>query len=127
MVGFPGETDEEFEASIKFAEEMAFARMHVFVYSPRTGTPAAGFPNQVPERVKTERGRRMRNMAKALEDKYLLDRICTVMPVLFETRHGEYWEGHTPEYIQLRVCHGGDIGNKIIDVRLEGPGIGGIV
>jgi hypothetical protein len=69
----------------------------------------------------------MRNIAKALEDKYLLDRIGTVMPVLFETRRGEYWEGHTPEYIQLRVRHNGDIGNRIIDTRLEEPGIGGIV
>ncbi|KXB62515.1 MiaB/RimO family radical SAM methylthiotransferase [Olsenella sp. DNF00959] len=63
IVGFPGETGEEFEASLAFCEEMAFAKMHVFRYSARPGTPAATAEGQVPPRVMAERGRRMRELA----------------------------------------------------------------
>jgi hypothetical protein len=66
-------------------------------------------------------------LAKALEQRYLLDRIGTVMPVLFETRRDGFWEGHTPEYIQVRAHYDGDLHNRIVDVRLEEAGIGGIV
>jgi threonylcarbamoyladenosine tRNA methylthiotransferase MtaB len=124
MVGFPGETDDEFEESLRFTEEMQFARMHVFVYSPRKGTPAAEYPGQVTAGVKAARGKRMRDLAKALEHKYLADKIGRSVPVLFEAQNGTgCWEGHTPDYIAVRVRHDGDLGNAIINVRLEEPGI----
>lgn len=63
IVGFPGETDEEFEASLAFCREMRFAKMHVFRYSRRPGTPAATMPGQVDPRVMAERGRRARELA----------------------------------------------------------------
>ncbi|WP_273397628.1 MiaB/RimO family radical SAM methylthiotransferase [Thermophilibacter mediterraneus] len=63
IVGFPGETDAEFEASLAFCREMRFARMHVFRYSRRPGTPAATMPGQVPAPVSAERGRRARELA----------------------------------------------------------------
>lgn len=63
IVGFPGETDEDFEASLAFCEEMQFAKMHVFRYSKRPGTPAATMPNQVPAQLMSERARRMRKLA----------------------------------------------------------------
>lgn len=63
IVGFPGETDEDFEASLAFCEEMQFAKMHVFRYSKRPGTPAATMPNQVPAQLMSERARRMRELA----------------------------------------------------------------
>ena len=66
IVGFPGETDEEFEASLAFCREMRFAKMHVFRYSRRPGTPAATMPGQVDPRVMAERGRRARELADEL-------------------------------------------------------------
>ncbi|MBQ2014683.1 MAG: tRNA (N(6)-L-threonylcarbamoyladenosine(37)-C(2))-methylthiotransferase MtaB, partial [Peptococcaceae bacterium] len=64
MVGFPGETDEQFENSLRFCDEIAFSSMHLFKYSPRQGTPAAGYPNQVPNEVKDIRSKRMQEMAE---------------------------------------------------------------
>ena len=60
MVGFPGETEEDFAESVAFAREIAFAKVHVFPYSPRPGTPAANRPDQVPEPVKARRAKEMR-------------------------------------------------------------------
>ena len=64
MVGFPGETDEQFENSLRFCDEIAFSSMHLFKYSPRQGTPAAGYPNQVPNEVKDARSKRMQEVAE---------------------------------------------------------------
>ncbi|MCC6097949.1 MAG: MiaB/RimO family radical SAM methylthiotransferase [Olsenella sp.] len=66
IVGFPGETDADFEESLAFCRRMAFAKMHVFRYSRRPGTPAATYPDQVPPQVMAERGRRMRDAAREM-------------------------------------------------------------
>ncbi|WP_298580000.1 tRNA (N(6)-L-threonylcarbamoyladenosine(37)-C(2))-methylthiotransferase MtaB [uncultured Olegusella sp.] len=66
IVGFPGETDEDFEASLAFCEEMQFAKMHVFRYSKRPGTPAAMMPNQVPAQLMSVRARRIRELARRM-------------------------------------------------------------
>ena len=66
IVGFPGETDAHFEESLAFCREMSFAKMHVFRYSRRPGTPAAGFPDQVDPRVMAERAARMRELAEGM-------------------------------------------------------------
>lgn len=66
IVGFPGETDDDFEASLAFCEEMQFAKMHVFRYSKRPGTPAATMPNQVPAQLMSARARRMRELARRM-------------------------------------------------------------
>ena len=70
MAGFPGETEDEFEQTLAFVREMAFSKIHVFPYSPREGTPAAGFPDQVPAPVKEMRSKRLSELASALEAAY---------------------------------------------------------
>ncbi len=103
IVGFPGETDELFEESLNFAKSIGFAKMHVFPYSKRTGTPAATMENQVDEAVKKERVHRMQQMAEKSAQNFHEQFLGEVMPVLFEQRHGDYTEGLTSNYIKVYV------------------------
>ncbi len=121
MVGFPGETGEEFEATFKFLGEMAFAQMHVFKFSPRKGTPAASMSDQVDAAVKEERSDRVLALSAAGMLDFNKRYAGRVMPVLFEQevkgREG-FFEGLTPNYIRV-LCKGNDrLKGKISDVRL---------
>ena len=71
IVGFPGETEEEFQETLAFVEKCAFSAMHIFPYSRRAGTPAAAMPGQVPNVVKEERAHRAGELARRLEEAYL--------------------------------------------------------
>ena len=84
MVGFPGETDEQFENSLRFCDEIAFSSMHLFKYSPRQGTPAAGYPNQVPNEVKDIRSKRMQEMAERNMLRYMEAHLGQIVEVLVD-------------------------------------------
>ena len=71
MVGFPGETDTEFEETVSFVQKIGFSRLHVFQYSRREGTPAAKFPNQVPARIKEERSRILIDVGHRMARRYM--------------------------------------------------------
>ncbi len=118
IVGFPGETEEMFAQTLRFCEEIGFARLHVFPFSPREGTPAAGMSDQVPEEVKAERVKRLIALGGALAWDYrkrFLDRIA---PVLLEDPLPDGgMAGYTPEYIHVRT-EGGKAG-AVVNVRLE--------
>ncbi len=122
MVGFPGETDEEFEETYRFLQEIFFASMHVFKYSPRKGTPAATYPNQVSPEKKEERSNMLINLAFDMKVSYNKGYIGKVLPVLFEQEVKEmegYVEGLTPNYIRV-VCEGnGELEGKILNVLLK--------
>ena len=85
IVGFPGETEEDFEESCRFIEEMGFAKVHVFPYSRRTGTDAADMPDQVPNSVKTERASKMAERAEAVRRKFLEEQVGKTESVLIES------------------------------------------
>jgi len=125
MVGFPGETDEEFEKSCKLLEEIAFAKMHVFKYSPRKGTPAYSFKDQVPAQIKEERSSRLIKLSDKNTLAFNSKFIGRVMPVLFEQqisfRDEDYIEGHTTNYIRVLCKGNNNLKGKIIDVRLKEP------
>lgn len=118
IVGFPGETEADFETSMQFVESMRFARVHVFEYSPRAGTPAATFPEQIPSPVKTERGQRMRTLTARMARDFQAAQVGRTWPVLFETEHDGYWEGHTTHYMAVRVRDNRPLGNLIEAVRV---------
>ncbi len=106
MVGFPGETEEEFEESLSFCESVGFAWMHVFPYSPRRGTPAAGWPDQLPKSVKDSRAGRMRHLAEEMRTAFQRTFIGREMPVHFECPVPDmsgWMEGFTENYIQVAV------------------------
>lgn len=104
MVGFPGETDEQFENSLRFCDEIAFSSMHLFKYSPRQGTPAAGYPNQVPNEVKDIRSKRMQEMAERNMLRYMEAHLGQIVEVLVEEQRSDgIWLGHTDTYLHVAV------------------------
>ena len=104
MVGFPGETEEEFLQSLEFVRQAGFARVHVFAYSPRPGTPAAARPDQIPPPVKEERSRRMAEAAAEMRSAFLLRQVGSRQRVLFERyRPGAGAPGYTPNYTPVLV------------------------
>jgi threonylcarbamoyladenosine tRNA methylthiotransferase MtaB len=102
IAGFPGETDEEFEASYGFIESMDFAGIHVFRFSPRTGTKAASMDGRVPDRVKKERSERLLRLSEAGKRRFASSLVGSVQHVLFE----EPGEGLTDNYVRVRAARG---------------------
>lgn len=103
MVGFPNETDEDFEASLEFVKKVGFAKIHVFQYSPRNGTPAAKEP-QIKNSVKHERADRMKKLGDELKQKYLEKQIGKTVPVLFERENSpEFHQGYAPDYTLIKI------------------------
>ena len=119
MVGFPGETDEQFENSLRFCDEIAFSSMHLFKYSPRQGTPAAGYPNQVPNEVKDARSKRMQEVAERNMLRYMEAHLGQTVEVLVEEQRSDgIWLGHTDTYLHVAV-DGPCRKNAMVQVRLD--------
>ncbi len=106
IVGFPGETDEEFETTYKFLKEINFYKMHVFPYSQRKGTKAATMENQVETAKKEERSRKLIELSNQNEQEFLNKYIGTNVEVLFEQEDKEYIKGHTKNYLEVAVNKG---------------------
>lgn len=102
IVGFPEETDEDFENTMKFSEKIKFSKIHVFPYSIRKGTPASKL-KQVDGNIKKERARRLIELSKKLEINYMKDMCGNDIDVLFETNDGIYSYGHTSNYLHVKV------------------------
>ena len=117
IVGFPGETEEEFARTLDFIRTCAFSAMHVFPYSKRPGTPAAKMPGQIPNAVKADRAHAAAEIAAQMERDYLNRFVGRTVPVLFEEEREGLWWGHTPNYIPVAVA-GDGLHNRVADVRL---------
>lgn len=126
MVGFPGETEEHFANSLAFVGEMRFSDLHVFKYSPRRGTPAAGFPGQVDPAVKEERSRRLITLGRELTRRFAAGYLGETVEVLAEQvvldDREEELEGFTDNYV--RVTFAGPPGLRGELVRVKGTGLG---
>ncbi len=118
IVAFPGETEEEFRQSLDFIRKCGFADMHIFPYSRRPGTPAADMPGQLPNAVKEERSRRAIAVAEQMSREYRESLIGTTQTVLFEDREGDYFTGHTPNYIKV-YAQGENLHNEIRQVTIR--------
>ena len=119
IVGFPGETEEEFRQTLEFIQTCAFAAMHVFPYSKRPGTPAADLPNQVPKAEKERRAALAGEVARRMEQEYLESFCGTIQDVLFEEEKNGLWRGHTTRYLAVEVPAAEDLHNRVRPVRLE--------
>ena len=130
IVGFPGETDEDFEETLDFARRAQFLKIHVFPYSRRPGTPAADMPDQVPPTVMAARADALsalsdritadildRTRASSCADALASDRPVTV---LFERRSDGYTTGHTPDFMEVRVPGDINLRGRELPVRLTG-------
>ena len=101
IVGFPGETDEEFAESLAFVQRMAFARPHVFTYSERPGTPAATLPDQVSPQVKKARVQEMLGVARASEEAFYRRHLGQRLEAIWEEQRNGTWSGLTDNYIRV--------------------------
>ncbi|MCD6452913.1 MAG: tRNA (N(6)-L-threonylcarbamoyladenosine(37)-C(2))-methylthiotransferase MtaB [Dehalococcoidales bacterium] len=118
MVGFPGETPAEFEESYDFCKRLGFARIHVFAYSPRQGTAACRFPNQISDRVKKERMQRMLMLARGSAMSFSRRFFGKGLGVLFEGQSGGVGSGLTGNYIRVYTRSSDNLTNKLLRVRL---------
>ena len=115
IVGFPGETDEEFNKTYEFLKRIAFYKMHVFKYSQRKGTKAAIMPNQIDGAVKDERSKVLLALSDENEEMYNSKYDGKTVEVLFEEKDGEYFKGHTTNYIEV-FAKGENLDNVICNV-----------
>ena len=120
IIGFPGETEQEFEESLGFCKRTGFARIHVFSYSPRSGTVAAGMAGQIPDKVKKERSQKMLALAEESAFKFRENFAGEAMDVLWEkqTNDGD-WSGITGNYIRVFAKSSDDLSNKLQSVKVQ--------
>ena len=122
MVGFPGETDKNFDNTMKLLKLIKPLRIHIFPYSPRPGTKAANLPEAVDNMTMTKRLDKLKALAVKYETAFLRSFINRKMPVLFEDRVKEderYWEGHTDNYLKVWAKVDQDLRNNILLIKLK--------
>ena len=122
IVGFPNETDEDFEQTYDFLKSIKFYKMHVFKYSQREGTVAAKMKNQVSPEKKEERSKRLLKLSSDNEKDYLNEYVGKDVKVLFEEQDGEFVKGHTDNYIVVEAKGSEENLNKILTVHVEQSG-----
>ena len=127
MVGFPGETEEDFEATCRAVERIGFVKVHVFRFSPREGTPAADMPDQVPEEIKRDRGRRLDATAQQSRRRYISRLLETEVQVLLEDETDptspvcpNHVLGMSDRYVPTAVPAGSGKPGELVSVRLTG-------
>ena len=119
IVGFPGETEEDFRESYAFAEEIGFAKIHVFPYSPKRGTPAAARKDQLLNAVKAERSHTLIQLSDKMAADFLADAVGTDAEVLYERAVGEgIYEGHTTNYMKVHGRSEVDLTNRICKTHI---------
>ena len=123
IVGFPGETDEEFAKTYEFLKEIDFYRLHVFKYSPRRGTVAEKMPNQIDGNKKEERSNKLIELSNNTENKHNKNYIDKTVKVLFEEFEDGFFKGHTTNYMMVKVAgeeeQSDKFVNKILDVKIK--------
>ena len=118
IVGFPGETDEEFNQTYEFLTKINFYKMHIFKYSPRKGTVAANMPNQIDGNQKEKRSNLLIELSNKNEENYQKQYIGKQIEVLFEEKEGEYLKGHTKNYMVAKLKTEENLENTIKKVEV---------
>ncbi len=117
IVGFPGETEKEFEKTYKFLEKIKLTKMHIFKYSPREGTRAAVMPDQIDGNIKEQRSQKLIELSNKNEEEFLKAQIGKKLDVLFEEQEGDYWKGHTSNYLVVKK-EGENLENILQEVKI---------
>ena len=118
IVGFPGETDEEFNKTYEFLKKINFYQMHIFKYSPRKGTKAAVMPNQIDGNIKEQRSTKLIELSHNNEIKYNEKEVGKELEVLWEEKEGDYIKGHTKNYKVVKIPYK-NIENTISKAKIE--------
>ena len=123
IVGFPGETEEEFSTTKKYLEEIHFYEMHIFQYSKREGTKAAVMPDQILEPVKKERSNELllleEKMSEEFREYYVEKEVTALMEEPWEYEGEVYFTGYTPEYVKVAVKAKGDLTNRFVTGKIK--------
>ena len=117
IVGFPGETEEEFAESLEFLKTCGLSMFHIFPYSRRKGTPAADMPDQIPNAVKERRAAEAASAAAELEAAYHASMLGTTQQVLFEQEENGLYAGHAMNYVKVYV-QAAQLHNELRTVRV---------
>jgi threonylcarbamoyladenosine tRNA methylthiotransferase MtaB len=129
IVGFPGESDEEFAQSLDCVQGIQFARVHVFPFSPRPGTPAATMPHQVPPSTREKRAAAMRAIGAATEQLFHSQFLGCSVGVLWESRRagkGGLWSGLTDDYLRVYTASPANLRNRLTMTRLTALALDGL-
>ncbi len=118
IVGFPGETKEEFEKTLKFVEEVGFFKVHVFPYSKREGTKAAKMPFQIPKEEKKLRVKILQDIANKMNVKFLNKQINKTLETLFETKNNDEYVGYSKNYCPVKITSNENLIGKIKKVKI---------
>ncbi|MCU7842794.1 MAG: tRNA (N(6)-L-threonylcarbamoyladenosine(37)-C(2))-methylthiotransferase MtaB [Candidatus Thiodiazotropha sp. (ex Monitilora ramsayi)] len=121
IVGFPGETESEWQQTLDFVEEIGFGHLHIFAYSPRQGTKAAGLPDPVSREVKRQRSEALHQIGQKAKEAVLKEYIGRTLPVLIEGRSNQGWNGYSPNYLRISVpgTEGSSLENRILQVHIN--------
>lgn len=123
IVGFPGETAEEFAETREFISKIGFSHIHVFKYSKRAGTKAAEMPNQIPEEIKSQRSDELITCSEQMSKEYKANFLGRIEKVLFEeeiqVEGRTYQVGHNERYLKLAMESNEDLSNQILSVRIN--------
>lgn len=117
IVGFPQETQEEFEKTYQFLQEIKFYKMHIFKYSPRKGTKAAQMAEQIDGKIKEERSQKLIELSNKNQKEYNKEYIGKEVEVLFEEEKNGYYQGHTKNYVLAEVKSKENLANKIMTAK----------
>ncbi|WP_456405683.1 tRNA (N(6)-L-threonylcarbamoyladenosine(37)-C(2))-methylthiotransferase MtaB [Thiolapillus sp.] len=124
IVGFPGETETEWRQTLDFVEQAVFGHVHIFAFSPRSGTKAASLDNAVPREIKRQRSKQLHDLASKLKKLFAEQQLGKTVPVLVEGSPGEenelkQWSGYTPNYLRVQFPSAHDLENRIVEVTLK--------
>lgn len=126
IVGFPGETEQEYQESYDFIQKIGFGHIHIFSYSPRVGTKAATLPNPVLNEIKKQRSQQLHELAQTMKDEFIRTQLGQTFPILWEGQREETKEnngvrfGYTPNYLRVACVENSDVNleNKITSATL---------
>ncbi len=120
IVGFPGETEEEFNETLEFAKKCGFMKVHVFPFSPREGTPAFNYPDKIMNSIKNSRCAILQSECDKIRNNFLEEYIGKTVDVLFETPKGNIQQGYTKNYTPVYVKNDSNFSGKILKAELNG-------
>jgi threonylcarbamoyladenosine tRNA methylthiotransferase MtaB len=122
IVGFPGETEAEWQQTLDFVAEIGFGHLHIFAFSPRQGTKAAALPDPVSREIKRQRSEALHRLGERMKRSTRVSYIGRTMPVLIEGSGENGWAGYTPNFlrVQLAPTPGISLENRIVEVELSG-------
>lgn len=124
IVGFPGETEADFDVTCNFVKQCGFAKMHIFPYSKRKGTPAAARQDQIPENVKKQRAEKLAEIDRGMQQAHFAQNVGTnhavlvEQPVITEKKANGFVEGLTENYIRVELPGSAEICGKVVETKI---------